>query len=113
MRWIRIAARIAAQSRERVRHGAVIVCGGSIISWGHNQNILDPYYFPNASKLSIHAEEAAIRSLGRHHFRGDGRRYIMYVVRLNRAGDLMLSAPCDNCQSVIESFGKIKRVVHT
>jgi hypothetical protein len=62
------------------------VQGGRLVAWGFNRNILDPFYYANEPILSIHAEEAALKALSAHHRRSDGRRYVLYVVRLSSSG---------------------------
>ena len=92
-----------------MKHGAILVSGGRLIAYGCNRNILNPYYYPDADKLSIHAEEAAIRSIRGNVSR---RRYTLYVVRVGKHG-VTTSAPCLNCRTLIDEFGAIKRIVHT
>lgn len=120
-RWLKVAQRYANQSVERNKHGAVLVKGGSLVSWGWNRNILDPYYYANEPKLSIHAEEDAINRLVRI-ARGPNvdsngafariNKYTLYVVRVNYRGELVISAPCGRCSELLSGLG-LHRVVHS
>lgn len=92
-----------------------------MVSAGFNYNILDPFYHANAPKLSVHAEESAILNLIRiargarvnsNGAVGKGRRYTLYVVRINNQGEYRLSAPCDDCTELINDFG-VRKVVHS
>lgn len=92
-----------------------------MVSCGWNYNILDPFFHNDAPKLSVHAEEAAILRLIRiargvrvnsNGACGKGKRYTLYVVRINNAGEYRLSAPCDACTNLIDDFG-VRKVVHS
>ena len=100
------AEALAALSRCRHKHGAVLIKRGSVIAAGTNQQREDPRYsaFPLAS---MHAEENVLRQAG---WRAHGATLV--VVRVNQRGDLMPSAPCKRCSGLIERSG-IRRVVHT
>ena len=105
--WLRLAVKVAHQSQERHRHGAVIVLGGSVHAVGFNSQILDPaYYAATATKFSVHAEEAALAKLD------VAKRGILYVARINNAGETRMSKPCPACETLIRTAG-IKRVVWT
>lgn len=93
------------------------------MSWGVNYNTLDPFYYPDAEKLSVHAEDdcirrfARVRRLGRTvsdvRERVGSSTYVLYVVRLNRAREVRFSAPCMDCQGMIDRYGFIRKVVHS
>lgn len=80
--------------------------GGRVQAMGVNQNTIDPFFHPDASRLSIHAEEAALRRCKRT------QGAVLYVARVNNAGEPRMSRPCKNCMPKLISAG-IKRVVYT
>lgn len=69
----------------------------------------NPLYVGEATRNpSTHAEALAIRACGDV----DLSNAVIYVSRINRHGDTLLSKPCDDCQMAIE-VAQIKRVVYT
>ena len=106
--WIELAKKIASSGECKKRHGAVLVKGGRCISLGLNRYRNDQEYFFMAREArSYHAEEACLRGIGD---RAEGAT--IYVARISRAGDEVMSKPCDNCMDIIKRAG-IKRVVYT
>ena len=116
---IRYALTIAEKSDMKSKHGCVIIDKkGSIISAQHNkmvyiQNIKEYHNkFRKGMKMSIHAEENALRNVDRNKL--DGAK--MYVVRkgceefINENGYknpiCMNSKPCDRCTNIINMFMK-------
>lgn len=89
-----------------MRHGAIIVRGGAVQATGFNVNFLDPYYHKDAPKLSIHAEEAAIKMCS------NTQGAIIYIARINRRGEQRMSRPCPKCMEMIKQ-ARIKRIVYT
>ena len=105
--WLNLAARVAQTSTERYKHGAVLVRGGRLLATATNRRTLDPYYYVGvADVFSIHAEDAVMRRVG------NPRGAVLYVARVNNAGDERMSQPCEGCQVLIDNFG-IKRCVWT
>lgn len=102
------ALRIAESSTCKNRHGAVIAQGRRILSVGINtfrsnpNNVTDP-----KNEASFHAEISALRGL---RSRSDGLS--LYVGRLSRQGNSLLSKPCMRCWDIISSSG-ISRVVYS
>ncbi len=104
--WLEQACKLATTSQERFRHSAIIVLGGSVQSWGINKNTLDPAYHVNEPKISVHAEEAALKRAVRT------KGAVIYVARINRTNEQRMSRPCDRCMRQLREAG-IKRVVYT
>lgn len=99
---------LALSSQEKHRHGAIIVRQGKVISHGINVRKNDPNIcsFP-LLESGIHAEVAAIK---RANTSLEGAT--IYVARINKSGQPLLSKPCDRCQAAIEKAG-IKKVIYT
>lgn len=89
-----------------MRHGAVVVFGGSVQSMGVNKRTNDPYYHKNLHWLSEHAEAAALRRCKRT------QGAVVYVARINSKGLPRMSRPCAKCAQLLKQAG-IKRVVYT
>jgi len=104
-----LAKNLAKSSSCNQRHGAVIVKGGSVISTGINKFRNNPENIPTnlvKTSCSVHAEVDAIRKVK------DIKGATIYVARVNKAGQGVLSRPCDNCFEEIQKAG-IRKVVHT
>lgn len=101
-----LACKLAEESQEANRHGAVVVLGGSVQSVGINRRTNDPWTHKNLHWLSCHAEMAAIRRAGRT------QGATIYVSRINRRGEPRMSRPCAKCMKLIIKSG-FKRVVYT
>jgi deoxycytidylate deaminase len=97
---------LAHMSTCRCKHGAIVVKHGSAVSVGINRNINDPHYVDNLDRLSIHAEEAAIRACN-----GETNGAIIFVAR-SKKGKASLSKPCRRCQKLLKEAG-IKRAYYT
>lgn len=104
------AMRVAELSTCKQRHGAVIVKGGRVISVGINTMRNDPDKVEDArTQSSVHAEVAAIRAVG-HDVNLKGAE--IYIARVSKKGEPMMSGPCDNCQDALRSAG-IRKVHYT
>lgn len=73
---------------------------------GTNKNILDPYIYKNYPRMSIHAEEAALRRCTKT------QGATIFVARVNNKNKPMMSRPCPKCMQLLTDAG-IKRVVYT
>lgn len=107
-----LASKVAEMSNERNRHGAVIVRGGSVLSLGFNVNKNSPNQLTRMNsknvrkECGIHAEAAAIR-------RSPGsKRATIYISRIGKAGQTLLSRPCKDCERLILQAG-IKKIIYT
>lgn len=106
------AIKVASTGNLKHRHGAVIYKSGRVLSVGINtqRNADTSASVMPSDAYTIHAEQAAINSLARAPWLTEGAT--LYVVRINRAGDTMLSLPCSDCLIAITATG-IKRVVYS
>jgi deoxycytidylate deaminase len=93
-----------------MKHGAVIVRGGSVLSVGVNTGRNHPTVFDNSAEMSlfssVHAESMALRI---------ARRTVgatMYIARVNKQGVPRLSRPCNRCFIELLQAG-IKEIVYT
>lgn len=104
--WLQIATKLAETSAERFKHGAIVVLGGAVQGLGINKNTLDPYIYKNYPKMSVHAEEAALRRCTRT------QGATIYVSRVNNRGQQKMSRPCPKCMKLLIQAG-VKRIVYT
>ena len=97
----KLAAKMAVKSDCQIRHGAVVVRGGSILGLGFNRKIngatSEPY--------TIHAEVDALNNVD-----GLVDGATMYVVRIYADDTYALSLPCESCYNTMNLYG-IKKVV--
>jgi tRNA(Arg) A34 adenosine deaminase TadA len=119
---IRYALKIAEKSDMKCKHGCVIIDRkGSIISAQHNKMIHVPNIkelnknFQKGKKMSIHAEENALRNVDQTKLNGA----TMYVVRKGCEENNLLcmnSKPCKRCTIIIKVFMKkhgLKNVMYS
>ena len=110
MAFLAVARYLAAKSEARMRHGAVLVRSGNVIGTGFNKSTNHPSIVSSEhirGGCSRHAEMEAIRDAG-----GNARRAVLYVARINKAGQQRNSLPCKSCAAAIARLG-IKRIVYT
>jgi len=95
-----------------LRHGAVLIKGGSVINASFNKNNFcsfgKRFRNPNEGKATLHAELGCILNLDRVVTHGT----TVYVVRINRDGKHKMSKPCDMCEAALSHVG-VKRVFYT
>lgn len=91
--------------KKNYRHGAILVYNGHIIGRGVNQNVWLEGYERYNEFQSIHAEVHCLLRMKNKHNVKILRNSEMYVCRLNRQGQLLMSKPCKTCQKFIASFG--------
>lgn len=92
-----------------MKHGAVIVKGGRVLSTGMNKERNHPKIVSSEhikTHCSVHAEIDALKKAG------DVRGATMYIARVNKRGQDRSSRPCDKCYSNIINAG-IKKIVYT
>jgi len=104
--WLNIAIKLAETSEETMKHGAVVVRGGAVQSMGINKRTNNPFSHPDLHWLSEHAEMAALRRATRT------KGATVYVARVNKRGEQMMSKPCAKCTKLLIESG-VKRVVYT
>lgn len=102
------ALALAALSDMKQRHGALIVKGGRVVSFGFNTFRNLPHHDMPGFDYTYHAEDSALRQVGPADLNGAK----IYVARLSRLGLPALSRPCDNCMAHILKVG-IKEVIYT
>lgn len=105
------AIELAKLSDCRYRHGAVIVKHGKTVSVGINATINDPRFLDDptaAIHAAIHAEVAALNAIRKVDLRGA----TIYVARVSKRGEPMMSMPCARCQKALTARG-VKKIVYT
>lgn len=107
--FLNLAKNLAMSSKCRMKHGAVVVSGGSIISLGINSMKNNPAFISehHIHDASVHAEVDALRKIKKN-LKGA----TIYVARVNRQGYPMISRPCDRCYEAIVDAG-ITKIVYT
>ena len=110
-KWLEVAKSAAVNSTCRSKHGAVIVSGGRILSVGINRSRLANSYanwWEDGPAPSTHAEVSAIKQC-----KGvDLSNATIYIARVNRRGDEMMSRPCPRCLEACRAVG-IRKLVYT
>lgn len=106
----KIALVEARKSDNRFRLGAVIYTKNTILSRDHNYSLkstrnLHPKF--RSWPGSVHAEMAAILSA-----RTDLSGSTLFIVRINRKEEFLLSKPCSHCIKYIIHTG-IKKVIYS
>ena len=96
----------------KIRHGAVLVKGGSVINASCNKDNFSSFGTrfrgPDMGHGTHHAELGCILGLDRSITRGAD----VYVVRVGRSGNLLLSKPCDMCEAALRHVG-VRRVYYS
>jgi tRNA(Arg) A34 adenosine deaminase TadA len=112
-RYLELAKNTARQSKYgKIRHGAVLVKGGSIINISHNKSNFSAFgnrfrkY--DCGHATHHAELGCILGLDRSKTSGS----VIYVVRINKDDEFRLSKPCSMCHEVLKYVG-VKKVYYT
>jgi deoxycytidylate deaminase len=112
-KYLGLAAEIAETSKMLMRHGAVVTCKNQVIGCGYNENRIQfkDNFIGNA--CSLHAEMNALRQAFMHNPKTALKQNLtMYVVRCNKSGKLIDSAPCANCHKKMMESG-IRTVVYS
>tara|TARA_R100001082_G_scaffold111123_2_gene93527 strand:- start:440 stop:877 length:438 start_codon:yes stop_codon:yes gene_type:complete len=96
----------------KIRHGAVIVKGGSVLNASFNKENYSSFGTrfrnPNRGPATVHAEIGCILGLSREVTTGAD----VYVCRINRDGEYRNSKPCAMCHEALKHVG-VKRVYYT
>ena len=82
------------------KHGAVLLHGKHVVSFGHNTEVTKNNIFP-----SLHAEMAAIKNAKNMRIKKKSTPLCMVVIRINKSGYLRFSKPCYNCQHIMKTNG--------
>ena len=112
-RYVDLAKKLAEDSSYTLhRHGAVLVKGGSVISWSANRNKVQrwaqKFRSHGCGHATHHAELGAILGVARDKTKGSD----IYVVRISKKGALLMSKPCEMCQELLRHVG-VKRVFYS
>lgn len=96
----------------KIRHGALLVKGGSVINSSYNKENYSSFgkrfRSPTRGHATVHAELGAILGLSRGVTAGAD----VYVCRINRGGEFRNSKPCAMCHLALKHVG-VKRVYYT
>lgn len=92
----------AFKSTFKFKHGAIIVYKNYIIGAGYNIKFTHPFILPYNQYKTLHAEMVALLRVKNKRLL---RHSVMYIARINKHGELMLSKPCNTCMRIIKSFG--------
>jgi tRNA(Arg) A34 adenosine deaminase TadA len=112
-RYFELARNLALQSTYgNIKHGAILVKGGSIISASHNKvnynSFGSRFRDPDTGHATLHAELGCIVGLSRSTTQGA----TIYVARVAKDGEYRISKPCSMCHEALKHVG-IKRVIYT
>ena len=108
-RAMKLAQKMSYHSQHRVRIGAIVLKGKSIVGTGFNKvHKTHPLITGRTAYKHIHAETAACIGIDRHLLDGG----TMYVYRELRDGSVGLSRPCCDCEALMRELG-IKSVRYT
>ncbi len=112
-RYFSLAKNIADNSPYgKIRHGAVLVKGGSVINAAFNKDNYTSFGTRFREKhrgpATVHAEIGCVLGLARTVTTGSD----LYVCRINRNGEFRNSKPCAMCHEALRHVG-IKRVFYT
>jgi len=105
-----VARFLATKSDLRHKHGAVVVKSGRVLGMGYNKQRNHPSVIMEGRHrldCGYHAEAVAIKDAGEN-----ARGATIFVARVNRQGDDLLSKPCEYCRELIVESG-IKNVLFT
>ncbi|MFF6984676.1 hypothetical protein ACFZAV_45235 [Streptomyces sp. NPDC008343] len=105
MAFIDLAIRQAMRSSCRYRMGAILARGNRVLAAG-------PNVFRNAANVdfrnaTFHAEETVLRRARRT------TGAVVYIARVNAAGNPMMAAPCRRCQAALSAAGVVRALYTT
>ena len=108
-----LAKNLAFQaSYGKIRHGAVLVKGGSAINGAFNKEKYSSFgsrfRHKECGHATVHAEIGCVLGLARDKTQGT----TLYVIRINRRGEFRLSKPCCMCHEVLKHVG-VKKVIYS
>ena len=112
-RYLKVAQDVATNSNYgKLRHGALLIRGGSIIKTAFNKDKFSSFgeRFRNSDygPATHHAELSCISGIDRSKTNGAS----MFVVRINRQGELRLSKPCPMCHDALKFTG-VRKVYYS
>lgn len=83
--------------RNSFRHGAVLVKKNKVVASGYNSYKTHPLPGKYSEFPYLHAESKAIIRKGLDNCED----LVMYVVRIDKKGNYLMSKPCEVCQKII------------
>jgi len=92
-----------------MKHGAVVVKGGRVLSTGINKERNHPAIVSSnhiKEHCSVHAEVDALKRIE------NPKGATIYIARVNRRGQNRESQPCRACYKTLKNAG-IKKIVYT
>ena len=95
---LHICSHECTKSNLSQQHAAIIVHRSKILATAHN-------YYKGSNSRSIHAEVAVIQKFITRYPKRMLQKCDLYVVRMNRLGEVCNSAPCDRCARYIIKYG--------
>jgi len=112
-RYLKVAQDMAAHSNYgKIKHGAVLFKGGSIIRTAFNKDKFsafgDRFRQQGCGHATHHAELGCVLGICKAKTSGAS----IFVVRVNRQGELRLSKPCPMCHEVLKFTG-VKKVYYS
>ena len=108
-RCLDIARELAAKSQLHHKHGAIVVKSGRVLGRGFNKSRNHPRMIEagqHAMECGYHAEIVAMKDAG------NVEGAVIFVARINKKGEDLLSKPCSRCQEVLTKK-KVKNVIYT
>lgn len=109
-KFFEIAKNEAKKSEYQFRHGAVMIRGGNIITSSFNKarpvNFAHKHHHNNNG--SLHAEIGCVLNIEKEKTKGCD----IYVVRITKTNDFVISRPCEMCQIICGEMG-IKRIYYS
>jgi len=110
-RWFRLAKKEAERSDYKLKVGAVVIKGGSVLSTGFNSVrhcAIGSSKF-TTWKESLHAERAALSKMNKEDISG----CTVYIYRIHGlTGKPAFSKPCTQCAFMMRELG-VKKVLYT
>jgi len=109
LRILEIAKTVASKSSMKIKHGAVIFHGNTLVASGYNTR-----NYKLSNTFSIHAEQNALNDFFKKKKHKCGFDFFsLFVVRLGDTGVLMNSKPCFNCSRALLEVSCINRVFYS
>jgi deoxycytidylate deaminase len=105
-RAFQLARSLSYHSTHRVRIGAIVIQGKSIVGTGFNKAKTHPLISRKSPHKKLHAEISAIIGVDRKNLVGA----TMYVYRELLDGSIGICRPCCDCQEILQEAGI--RIVH-
>jgi tRNA(Arg) A34 adenosine deaminase TadA len=103
---------LALKSNYKTKHGCIIVYKNIILAETFNINMPNVFTDRYSNNLKpLHAEALAIMRCFKKHHR-ILHKAELYVCRINNEGKLLISKPCEMCETIIKAF-KIKTINYT